>query len=125
MLVLHFWQLFKAEMLSMEPWAAAKKKLPSSVAVPSAPVRIPSQRPLAPCVASVTSIANDKGDNEMILRTDLLTFALKPRKTPRKPQLGDHLIKHLIKGLCDQSSPQMRSVKSHNTSGREDLRLTN
>ena len=38
-----------------------------SVAVPAAPVRVPSQRPLAPSVASVTSVANDKGDNEMIL----------------------------------------------------------
>ena len=28
---------------------------------------VPSQRPLAPSVASVTSVANDNGDNEMIL----------------------------------------------------------
>ena len=35
--------------------------------VPAAPVRVPSQRPLAPSVASVTSVANDKGNNEMIL----------------------------------------------------------
>ena len=34
-----------------------------SVAVPPAPVRVPSQRLLAPSVASVTSAANDKGDN--------------------------------------------------------------
>ena len=34
--------------------------------VPPAPVRFPSQRPLAPSIASVTSVANDKGDNEMI-----------------------------------------------------------
>ena len=40
-----------------------QKKLSVSVAVPPAP----SQRPLAPSVASVTSVANDKGDNEMIL----------------------------------------------------------
>ena len=40
------------------------KKLSVSVAVPPAPVRVPNQRPLAPSVASV---ANDKGDNEMIL----------------------------------------------------------
>ena len=40
------------------------KKLLISVAVPPAPVRVPSQRPLAQSVASVT---NDKGDNEMIL----------------------------------------------------------
>ena len=43
------------------------KKLSVSVAVPPAPVRVPSQRPLAPSVSSVKSVANDKGDNEMIL----------------------------------------------------------
>ena len=37
------------------------------MAVPPAPVRVPSQRPLALSVASVTSIANDEGDNEMVL----------------------------------------------------------
>ena len=41
-----------------------KKKLTVSVAVPPAPVRVPSQRPLAPSGASVTSVANDKGDND-------------------------------------------------------------
>ena len=53
----------------MEPWAPVKKKkkLLVSVAVPLAPVRVPSQRLLAPSVASVTSVANDRGDNEMIL----------------------------------------------------------
>ena len=52
----------------MELWAAAiKKKRLVSVAVPPAPVMVPSQRPLAPNVASITSIANDKGDNEIIL----------------------------------------------------------
>jgi hypothetical protein len=40
------------------------------VAVPPAPVRVPSQRPLAPSVASVTSVANDKGENEMILTAE-------------------------------------------------------
>ena len=51
------------------PWSNGlrPKKLSVSVAVPPAPVRVPSQRPLALSVASVTSIANDKGDNEMIL----------------------------------------------------------
>ena len=70
-------------MLSMEPWAAAKK-LAVSVVVPPAPVRVPSQRSLSPSVASVTSIANDKSDNEVILRqcTDLLAFALQSRKPP-------------------------------------------
>ena len=42
------------------------KNLHASVAVPVALVWIPSQRPLAPSVAPVTSVANDKGDNEMI-----------------------------------------------------------
>ena len=51
----------------MEPWTTAKKKLFVSVALPSAPVRVPSQRPFTPSVASVTLVANDKGDNEMIL----------------------------------------------------------
>ena len=41
-----------------------QKKLSVSVAVPPTPVRVPSQRSLAPIVASV---ANDKGANEMIL----------------------------------------------------------
>ena len=49
--------------------------------VPPAPFRVPSQRPLAP---SVTSVANDKGDNEMIpgMCTDPLEFALQLSKTP-------------------------------------------
>ena len=49
------------------PWAGAKKKLSVSVAVPPAPVRAPSQRPLVPIVASVTSVASDKGDDKMKL----------------------------------------------------------
>ena len=62
-----------------------QKKLSVSVAVPPAPVQVPSTRLLTLSVASVTSVANDKGDNEMILGglcTDLLAFALQPRKTP-------------------------------------------
>ena len=69
--IYHFFDL-----LSMEPWAAAKKLL-SNVAS----VRVPSQRPLAPCIPSVTS--GDKGYNEMILWlcTDFLAFAAELRKT--------------------------------------------
>ena len=57
------------------------QKALSSVAVTPAPVRVSSQRPSAPSVVSVTWVANDKADNEMILGlcTDLLAFA---RKTP-------------------------------------------
>ena len=52
--------------------------------VPLAPVGVHSQRPLAPSDMSVTSVANDKGDNEMIpgLCTNLLALALWLRKTP-------------------------------------------
>ena len=91
------------------------------MAVPAAPLRVPSQRPLAPSVASV---ANEKGDNEMILVTVFrsLGICLIAEENPRKPQLGELL----MKGLYDQSARQMgslffqmRSVGSHRTSGRE------
>ena len=92
--------------------------------VPAAPVRVPSQRSLAPSEASVTSVSNDKGDNEKILGAVHRSpgICLIADENSRKPQLGDSL----MKGLCDQSSPQMgslsskiRSVGSHSTSGRE------
>ena len=44
-----------------------REKPYASVAVPPAPVGVSSQRPLAPSVTSVTSVANVKGDNKMIL----------------------------------------------------------
>jgi hypothetical protein len=82
-----------------------QKKLSVSVAVPPAPVRVPSQRPLA---QSVTSVANDKDDNEMILGAVHRSpgICLTAEKNPRKPQLGNRL----MKGLCDQSSPKMGSI---------------
>ena len=82
---------------------AQKKNLLVSVAVPPAPVRVPSQSPLAPSVASVTSVANDKGDNEMLLGAvqRSLGICLTAEENPGKPQLGDRI----MKGLCDQSSP--------------------
>ena len=91
------------------------------MAVPPAPVRVPSQRLL---VQSVTSVANDKGDNEIIRGPvhNSPDISLTTEENPRKPQLGDRL----MKGLCDQSSPQMeslfhqmRSVRSYSTSRRE------
>ena len=56
-------------METCRPWSHGlrPKKLLVSVAVPPTPVRVSIQRPLAPIVASVTSVANDKGDNEMFL----------------------------------------------------------
>ena len=80
------------------------------MAVPPGPVRVPSQRPLAPSVVSVTSVANDKGDNEMILGVVYRSpgICLTAEENPRKP----HLAERLMKGLYDQSSPQMGSLTS-------------
>ena len=78
--------------------------------VPPASVRVPSQRPLAPSVASVTPVANDKGYKEMILgsvRGSPGNF-LKAEENLRKLQIGDRL----MNALCDQSSPQMGSLYS-------------
>ena len=62
------------------------KKLQASVVVLLAPIRIPSQRLLILTVASVTSVANDKGDNKMILRAvhRSLGICLKAEENPRK-----------------------------------------
>ena len=67
------------------------------MAVPAAPVGVPSQKPLAPSVASVTSVANDKGDNEMILGAVHRSpdICLTDEENPRKPQLRDRLMKGL------------------------------
>ena len=55
------------------------------MAVPPAPVRTPSQMPLALSVTSVTSVSNDKADNEMIPGAVHRSpgICLKPRKTPK------------------------------------------
>ena len=75
----------------MEAWAAAKMSY-AYVAVSPAPARILSQRPLA---SSVTSSANDKGDNEMIPgamhRSSNINSTVE--ENPGKPQLGDRLMK--------------------------------
>ena len=78
--------------------------------MPPAPVRVPSQRIFAPSVASVTSVANDKGDNEMIPGAVLRSpgIWLTGEENPGKPQLGDCL----MMGLCVHSSPQMGTLTS-------------
>ena len=95
--------------LSTEPRITAKKLL-ASVPVPPAPVRVPKQRPLAQSVASVTSAANVKEDNEMIPGAvhGSPGSCLPAEETPRKPQVGDRLMKE----LCDQSLPQLGSLFS-------------
>jgi hypothetical protein len=63
----------------------SQKKLLVGVVVPPAPVRVPSQRPLALSVVSVTLVKKgDNGDNEMVLGAciDLLVYPLQLRKTP-------------------------------------------
>ena len=69
----------------------------ASVAVLLAPVRVPSQRSLSP---SVTSVTNNKADNEMIpgVVHRFRGIFLKAEENPGKPQLGGRL----IKGLCYQ-----------------------
>jgi hypothetical protein len=88
----------------------AKKKLLVSVTAPPAPVRVPGQRPRAPSVASVKTVANDKGNTEMILRAVHISSGIccTAGESPRKSQIGDRL----MKGLCDQSSPQVGFVSS-------------
>ena len=73
--------------------------------VPLAPVRVPNEGPLALSVASVMSVANDKDDNEMTLGAVHRSpgICLTADENPRKPQLGDCLMKRLY----DQTSPQM------------------
>ena len=80
--------------------------------MPSVPVRVPSQRPLAP---SVKSVSNDKGDNEMIPEAVHISPGIyrKAEENPGKLQLGDRL----RKGLCDQLSPQMGRNKDGTREG--------
>ena len=74
----------------MEPWAAAKRAL-SQCGDATTPPRVPSQRPLALSVSSVTSVVNDEGDNEMIPGTVHISLSICPKteENPGNPQLGD------------------------------------
>ena len=107
-----FYFYFTVSIFFWRPWSywLLPKNLHTSVAVPAALVRVPSQRPLAPSVTSVMSVANDKGENEMILGAVYRSpsICLTAEEKPGKPQLVDRL----MKGLCDQSSPQMGSLSS-------------
>ena len=90
------------------------------MAVPPAPDRVPSQRSLVPSVTSVTSVANNNGDNEMIPEpcTDLMAFALKLRKISARRPSDEGAGRPVI---ASNGIPflQMRSVGSHSMSGRE------
>ena len=80
------------------------------MAVPQAPVSIPSQKPFAPSVASVISVANEKGDNEIILGSVHRSpgICITAEENHANSQLGDCL----MKGLCDQLLLQMGSLSS-------------
>ena len=79
------------------------EKLHASMVVPAAPLRVPIQRPLA---SSFTLMIRGIMKWSRGLFIDLMAFAIQLRKTPKKPQLRDRL----MKGLYDQSSPQMGSL---------------
>jgi len=75
--------------------------------VPPAPVQVPSQRPLALNVMSVTLVINDKGDNEMLLGAvhRFPGICLTVEENPRKPQLGDRLMKGLSPVIASNGVP--------------------
>ena len=106
-------------LLSMEPWTADKKNF-QLVWRCHAPVWVPSRRPLVPSVASVTSVANDNGDNEMILGAVCRSprISLQPRKTSAKRPSYEGAVQPFI---TSNGVPflQMRSVGSHSMSGRK------
>ena len=88
--------------------------------VPPARVRVPSQRPLAP---SVTFVANDKGDNEMIpgaVHRSPGIYVTAEEKT-RKPPSRSPLMKAVLPVIASNGVPsiEMKYVASHSTSGRE------
>ena len=87
--VLNSLAYYKQKSKTYCPWSHGlrPKKLLVSVL---AHVRVPSQRPLAPNVASVTSVADDKGDNEMILGAVHRSpgICLTAEENLRKLQLG-------------------------------------
>ena len=70
------------------------------MAVPPDPVRVPCQRPLTPSVTSVTSVTNDRGDNEMIPGAGICLTAA---ENLGKPQLGVLLMKGLKWGPFPQN----------------------
>ena len=91
------------------------------MAVPPDPVRIPTHRPLAPCVTSVT---NDKGDNEMIpgavhsSPSICLTAEKKNRKSSARRTSEEGAVRPFV---ASNGVPllQMRPIGSHCTSGME------
>ena len=93
------------------------------MAVPAAPVRVPSQCPHPRVSRQSCLSANDKGDNEVTTGAVHRSpgISLKAEENPGKSQLRDNLIKAVLPVINSNGVPylQMRSVGSHSTSGRE------
>ena len=87
--------------------------------VQDVPVWIPSQRPLPPSVTSVTRVANDNGDNEMIPETVHRSpgISLTAEENPRKTSADEGAVRPVIASYL-----QMISVEPHirNGEGRKD-----
>ena len=75
--------------------------------MPPAPVRIPSQRSLAPSFNKSCLSAYDKGDNGMIPGAVHPGIYLTAEENPGKPQLEGRRLR-----LCHQRIPQMGSLAS-------------
>ena len=121
--LVHTKALLERDLLSMESWTAAIKAL-SWWAVSPAPVRVPSQRPLAPSVASVTSSLMIRVIMKWSwgLCTDLLAFALQPRKTQKKTSARRPSNEDAVLPVITSNGVpllQIRSVGSYSTLGRE------
>ena len=87
--------------------------------VPPAPALVTSQRPLAPSVASVTLVANDKSDNETILGAVHRSPGICSQGKPQKTRPSDEGNARPVIASNGVPFLQMRSVGSHSTSGRE------
>ena len=87
---------YLSDIVTCHPWnhKLQPNTLLTSTAVPPAAVRAPSQRPLAPSVTLVTSVTNDKVDNEMIPGAvhRYPGICLTAEVNLGKPQLGDFFV---------------------------------
>ena len=83
-----------AYFIFLEPWATTRNKSNvANVAVPPAPVRVPSQSHLSRVSNQLRLSANDKGDNKMIAKTLRGSgICLTPEENPEKFQLWDSLV---------------------------------
>ena len=92
-----------------------QKELSVSVAVPPAPVRVPSQRPLAPSIVSVTSVANYKGDNKMIVGA--------VHRSPGICLTAEENPGNLSKETVDEGCASRHRLKLRSMSGWEKVRI--